>query len=531
MTARLSNPALRLGVVLGSSWVPSWVSRAVELSTIEGLANLVAILVLENADVADPGLGPQPLLRNWYARFDAWAFQLEPNTIPGRRLDEIESWNRVSKRITGTAALASQLRDLDLDVAIWTSGAAPDTMAGLVRHGVWRWRFGAGDNIGLEEQSFRTVMTDSPVMTLRLTAVTGDGVETVLASSVGNATRFSARRTEIAIGRLAAHLFPRGLASLRTPVTRSLNPPHEPIRSASRRTARQLTSLTKRYLQHRLENFRRMDQWGLAFHRGQPAVAGAAITPGSYVDLIPPQDRDWADPFPLRVNGVDWVFFEELEYARGVGHLSVAPLGIHHFTTKPEPIVVKDYHLSYPFVFEHDGQHYLIPETAERQRLEVYRALRFPFEWEFDRVLQDVSAVVDATLAEIEGRWWLFACSLEEGVPPWGELHIYHARSPFGPWTPHRGNPVVTDVRHARPAGRVFRQGNKWFRPAQDCSIAYGHSLTVQEIEILSPEEYREKTVARLDPTWAPRLCGVHTLNATENLTLIDVRRRVWRPR
>ena len=34
--------------------------------------------------------------------------------------------------------------------------------------------------------------------------------------------------------------------------------------------------------------------------------------------------------------------------------------------------------------------------------------------------------------------------------------HVFHADSPFGPFTPHRRNPVKSDVRSARPAGKLF---------------------------------------------------------------------------
>lgn len=50
----------------------------------------------------------------------------------------------------------------------------------------------------------------------------------------------------------------------------------------------------------------------------------------------------------------------------------------------------------------------MMPEGQASRALRLYRAVEFPLKWEFDRVLVD-RPLVDATLVEWEGRWWLFA--------------------------------------------------------------------------------------------------------------------------
>jgi hypothetical protein len=249
------------------------------------------------------------------------------------------------------------------------------------------------------------------------------------------------------------------------------------------------------------------------------------IAPGRYEDLLAPKGHDWADPFPFSQDGIDWVFFEELEYARGIGHLVVAPLGSSGFDSPPRTIIREHFHLSYPFVFRHKGEIYLMPETAETGRLRFYRATRFPYEWVEEGILLDNVRCLDPTLAEVDGRWWLFAGSYEDPDHSWSELRLYHSESPFGPWTPHPDNPVLTDVRHARPAGRLFQHDGTWYRPAQDCSRGYGYGLALCRIDELTPSAYRETVVQSLLP-WSPNLCGVHTLNASGSLTMTDVRRR-----
>jgi hypothetical protein len=187
------------------------------------------------------------------------------------------------------------------------------------------------------------------------------------------------------------------------------------------------------------------------------------------------------------------------------------------------------YHLSYPFMFTWRGEHFMIPESVDEARVELYRAVRPPYEWQLEQVLMKDIRLADCTLAELDGKWWMFANSPVHGASYWDELHLFHAPSPMGPWTPHRLNPVVSDVRTARPAGGLFQRGRTWYRPSQDSSGGYGSATNIQRIVRLDEHWYEEETVARLLPKWQPGLTGVHTVNALGGLTVIDVKR--WIPR
>ena len=128
----------------------------------------------------------------------------------------------------------------------------------------------------------------------------------------------------------------------------------------------------------------------------------------------------------------------------------------------------------------------------------------------------------DSTLAQIDGRWWLFTCIARPGAARNLELHLFHASSPRGPWLPHAQNPVVADARYARPAGKLFQRDGRWFRPAQDCSGSYGRRMSIREIELLNPLEYQEREFRAIEPNWAAGLTGTHTWNVAGNLAVTD---------
>jgi hypothetical protein len=290
-----------------------------------------------------------------------------------------------------------------------------------------------------------------------------------------------------------------------------------------------ILSLTSRYL---LERFTRkagggLDRWELAFRWSGPEQGPhPTVALDDYVALAPPPDRFWADPFPLQVGGKTYILFEELLFAQPRGYIRALELGRDGPVGDPITILNKPYHLSYPFTFEHGGTTYLLPESCLEGRLDLYRATRAPFEWTFHQTLLDNVRLIDPTLAHIGDRWWLFACSYLPELREWNDLVVYFANSPFGPWTPHPRNPVVSDVRWARPAGALYSVDGVWYRAAQDCSRTYGGALTLRQIVRLSETEYEEVSYQRIEPGQSSEFDGVHTINRLNNLTVVDRKRR-----
>jgi hypothetical protein len=166
----------------------------------------------------------------------------------------------------------------------------------------------------------------------------------------------------------------------------------------------------------------------------------------------------------------------------------------------------------------------MLPETSANRKVTLFRCVSFPDRWVEEKdLLTDIDAV-DATIAEVDGRFWMFA---NVGLPGAGnrdELHVYSAPSPLGPWIPHPKNPVKSDCRSARPAGGIFRQGGHLCRPAQNCGGVYGQSIFLHRIDELTPEEYRETRLSEIRaPGGATR---IHTINRCEGFVVVDLLRR-----
>ena len=122
-----------------------------------------------------------------------------------------------------------------------------------------------------------------------------------------------------------------------------------------------------------------------------------------------PAGRYLADPFPIEVDGRHFLFVEDYSHSARRAVISVSELGTDEAWSSPRTVLERDHHLSYPFVFEHEGAIYMLPETEEAGRIELHRAVEFPYDWRLDRVLLDGLTALDATLHAEDGLLWLFA--------------------------------------------------------------------------------------------------------------------------
>lgn len=247
-----------------------------------------------------------------------------------------------------------------------------------------------------------------------------------------------------------------------------------------------------------------------------------------YKKILPPKDREWADPFIIGRNGKYYVFIEELLFKNGKGHISVFELNEDGSYSFPEPIIEKDYHLSYPFLFEDNNTLYMIPETSKNKRIELYKCVNFPEEWVQECVLMDNVMAVDTTIIKLENKYWLFTNLKEiDDATPDDELYLFYSdRINSQNWIPHPMNPVISDVRFARSAGNLFYQYGKLYRPAQNCSNRYGYGMNICQIERINENSFSYKVVNSILPDWEKQIFCTHTFNFTKNISIVDARIR-----
>lgn len=267
------------------------------------------------------------------------------------------------------------------------------------------------------------------------------------------------------------------------------------------------------------------EHWRVAYRRidGDGVLETFKWPATAFTPLPDDGARFYADPFVITDEGRTHVFVEEFPYATGKGLLSHFEISPDGRAGTPRPVLESACHLSYPQVFRHDGQIYMIPETSGARRIELYRADPFPLRWTLDSTLVENVEASDVTLFRHEGRFWLFASLSDGGCSSWDALGLFFADSLRGPWRAHPRNPVLFDARAARPAGAMALRNGAVLRVAQDCSSRYGGGMTICAIEQLDPTTYAQKSIVRLGPPPGFSNPRTHTLNRSETIEVIDL--------
>jgi len=252
------------------------------------------------------------------------------------------------------------------------------------------------------------------------------------------------------------------------------------------------------------------------------------VNPGSFdlADYTPlPADPEifHADPFVIEHDGRHVLFAEAYPYASGKGVIVCAELARGGAPGPFRTVLERPWHLSYPYVFAHRGEIYLMPESGTQSGVEIYRAVRFPDRWEPERKLLEDHVLLDSTLFEHDGLLWLFAAVPTPGGSDWDELGAWHAPALEGPWTPHALNPIKSDCRSARPGGRPLRLGGRLIRPAQRCERFYGEALVWLEVTRLTPDAFEEVEIAEWRAA-GPGLTGPHNADLSTRCRAVDFR-------
>jgi hypothetical protein len=277
-----------------------------------------------------------------------------------------------------------------------------------------------------------------------------------------------------------------------------------------------------RYFKYKIDALCFFDQWVLLFDLRE----NMSTSLWRFKRIVPPKDRFWADPNVVYRDNHYYIFLEEFMFSENKGHIAVIVMDEKGNHSKPVKVLDSTFHMSYPFVFEWNGDHYMIPETSSKKTIEIYKASEFPAQWEFQKTLMENIVAVDATLFQYRGQWWLFANIREnEGASKSEELFLFYADSPLSDeWHAHPQNPIVSDVTRSRPAGSLFVYNELVYRPSQDCSRGYGYGIRINQVVTLTENEYREVEVSFIKPRWDSKITGVHTIQHEHRLTLFDAK-------
>lgn len=285
-----------------------------------------------------------------------------------------------------------------------------------------------------------------------------------------------------------------------------------------------------RFLLSIISNFIWRDYWTIGFLRDSN-VKNFSLHRFNFVRL--PKDRFWADPIVVNYQNKSLIYFEEFIFKSGKGRISVIELpesGDIDFRNSKVVLELEN-HLSYPFVFKHEDQLYLVPECSSSGRVDLYRCNGQPHSFEFVKTLLNDIKAYDSTLFYKDHKWWIFANVVpHESVSSYEELCLFYSDDLLsGIWNSHPLNPIVSDVRSSRPAGPIFSLDGVYFRPSQICTPSYGYGIAINKIIKWTTDDYEEEVIEKILPEWSSDSKLVHSLSHNDSVIVVDAAFRKFR--
>jgi len=221
--------------------------------------------------------------------------------------------------------------------------------------------------------------------------------------------------------------------------------------------------------------------WSVGFTGSSEVFPTAEVNTGNiitykYIDSLIWESIDYiADPFYIKEGGGFYLFVE----LKGEGNADIALLtSTDGENYRYKGIVLdEDFHLSYPQVFKHEGEFYMLPEASSSKQVLLYKAEKFPYDWRISDTLIKNIGLKDPSLLISEDLNLIVA--VDDDL----KQYMFTADSLNGNWTEAK-NYKQRWGNEARPGGRFFKVDNNWYLPLQNRTLGYGTGISLYKLEM-----------------------------------------------
>ena len=163
--------------------------------------------------------------------------------------------------------------------------------------------------------------------------------------------------------------------------------------------------------------------------RPRPTAEGTEPLPaleGGPYTLLPRREGWWfADPLLYHRRGKRWLFAEAMDLSTGKGRLEVCELHDDGTADDWRVALEEDFHLSFPMVFDWNGEVWMIPETGSDHSLRLYRCKTFPTQWELVQRFPTDEELCDTILLDRRAEALTLLCS---ETRPDNQLYVRYRR-------------------------------------------------------------------------------------------------------
>jgi len=528
----LHTNKLRIGFIIDENPIPAWKYYIIEKVSQLNFCEL--FLINQIIDINKEKNIKKPFFQSLLLNYEQRKMFESPSSFKEEKLSNFLKVFYISKKHISNNELIidndKKIQDLNLDVLINLSSLkVKGKITDSIKFGIWYFNPISeifDDLIGYDE-----ILNRIPIITTNLQCIINNEKNEKIITRCYSPTNFlSLTRSSNVVNWNKSRIILLTLEKLY-----NLNKSHLYIQNetiinnivnsssilGNYQYAKLFLKIIQKSMKLKLYNKFYFDQWILMFNFD----AQFSTSFSKFQSLEPEKDRFWADPHIIFEDNNYYIFLEEFQYSQNKGHITVLQINKNGNIQGMKKILEKPYHLSYPFVFKFEDKYYMIPETHSNHTIELYQCTDFPFTWKFSKNLMTNIDAVDSTLLHHKDKWWLFTCiSKYDQIKTWDDLFLFYTDDPIkGTWKSHPCNPIVSDIRKARNAGKIFLHDGNMIRPSQDSSRGYGTSIVLNKI-YFDEEKYNEIIFKILQPNWSPKITGLHTIQYDSGLTIIDAK-------
>lgn len=259
--------------------------------------------------------------------------------------------------------------------------------------------------------------------------------------------------------------------------------------------------------------------------KGEKLLFEGNYAPFKVLPITP--DVWYADPMLFTWDGIEYLFCEAYDRNADYGYIAVTELD-SDAPKAPRKVLDIGNHLSYPCVFEKNGQIYMIPETTTQKNVQLYRAKNFPDEWELVTELQKGNEFADSTYFRLADQSFLLLFEQYCGNGSITRLSVQDAEEVEKGMIKAYLSAQFDFSAESRGAGNVFLHNGKIIRPAQICQPDYGYGLNFMEV-CLDNRTYDESLICSVSPEkltfdFTKPILGIHTYALGQRYEIIDVK-------
>jgi len=265
-------------------------------------------------------------------------------------------------------------------------------------------------------------------------------------------------------------------------------------------------------------------RWGIKFIYDQSL--NFDISKSIEIKNLP--NRFFADPFVIKHKNRNICFVEDYFIKQKKGKISAIELFQDGYKFLGN-VLDEEFHLSYPYVFEHKKDIFMIPESSQNNDIRLYKAVDFPLKWKLDTVLMNDISAADISVFNKDGIWFMFLNVCSSGIGEHNsELHIFTSEKlRSSKWTPiSEPWPVISDAQKSRNGG-MFEFQNKLYRISQKhTKNHYGNGFCFNEVKELEMNNYVEKSLYCVEPNLQKNEISCHHFHRNEDFCVTDFAKR-----